>query len=467
MVMWRTPVSRCPVLLTSPDPIASLRVSGVALVKGHWYYLDNSGFGSANRKVMTREYPSMASPTVIYNHSTGGTNPTVASLASDGSIVVWVEFDAALQSQFYVLKGLLVDHPTTTYTLAHFNVWSALGITYHPTTGLFYWVQRVDHGSSNYQDTIYTFTPSTTGTFATSLTAVWQSSIGPIGDGTHIDVSEQNVMVITPDSIFGMSEPLTGHGEWGAWRFDVGTETMYFDGTHENPVQPGGLIGTPNNTLVFNSDVIDGNTQVQEFYTGLSSTTWGYRVWSCTSVVDDFIGSGWEAIEGNFDRYTISNGTDVFEWPGGHDAARPANDLFANAIDLGTASSGTSSLISNRLAETEASEPIPTDGPGTGPYLSLWWKWTCPGGFVGSISFDTFGSTSPNAYGSNLDTVLAAYTGITLAGLTEVTSNDDHAGGSSGFMSQITFTPTPGTVYWLQVSTYTAAQVSGIRLSWA
>ena len=84
-------------------------------------------------------------------------------------------------------------------------------------------------------------------------------------------------------------------------------------------------------------------------------------------------------------------------------AAPPANDNFANRINLGSAFP-TSATGTNLEATEQAGEPLPIDG-----LSSLWWRWTAAA--AGQVEINTAGSldgTDP------LDTVLAVYTGTTL-----------------------------------------------------
>ncbi len=90
----------------------------------------------------------------------------------------------------------------------------------------------------------------------------------------------------------------------------------------------------------------------------------------------------------------------------------PANDLFANATKIELAEGSASWSGANIAATREASEPAHEDVK-TGQ--SVWWKWTAPA--TGAVTLTTLGS--------DYDTVLAVYTGATVAGLTKVASNDD------------------------------------------
>jgi hypothetical protein len=70
---------------------------------------------------------------------------------------------------------------------------------------------------------------------------------------------------------------------------------------------------------------------------------------------------------------------------------------------------------------------------------SIWWKWIAPGS--GVFAVDTLGS--------DFDTLLAIYTGASLATLTEIASNDNEAGGRT--TSRVLFNATSGTTYYFAV----------------
>jgi hypothetical protein len=72
---------------------------------------------------------------------------------------------------------------------------------------------------------------------------------------------------------------------------------------------------------------------------------------------------------------------------------------------------------------------------------SVWWKWQAPNS--GPVTISTAGS--------NFDTILAAYTGTTMATLALVANNDDFGG---SITSQINFIATAGTVYQIAVDGY-------------
>lgn len=116
---------------------------------------------------------------------------------------------------------------------------------------------------------------------------------------------------------------------------------------------------------------------------------------------------------------------------------RPFNDDFASRAVL--TSDNITARAANPGATRESDEPLPaglTNGSG-----SLWWQWSTTVG--GTVSISTTADTT-------YDTVLAVYTGSTLATLTPVAANDD-APGSTGTNSRITFTALPGVNYHIAI----------------
>ncbi|RQH34516.1 hypothetical protein D5R40_20630 [Okeania hirsuta] len=115
-----------------------------------------------------------------------------------------------------------------------------------------------------------------------------------------------------------------------------------------------------------------------------------------------------------------------------------SNNDFANSATLsGTSDNATTSSIN---ASKELGEPNHAGNDGGS---SLWWNWTAPSS--GLVTIDTFGS--------DFDTILAAYTGSSVSNLTEIASNDD----SSGLQSQIAFQAVAGTNYQIAVDGFSGA----------
>lgn len=114
----------------------------------------------------------------------------------------------------------------------------------------------------------------------------------------------------------------------------------------------------------------------------------------------------------------------------------PPNDDFANRILLQTGTTQTTGT--NRLATLESGEPL---YPRVAGGKSVWWEWAS--GTTGEVTITTAGSS--------YDTTLAVYSGSpTLGSLVHVDSNDD----ASGLTSEVTFSVTNGTRYYLQVNGY-------------
>ncbi len=80
--------------------------------------------------------------------------------------------------------------------------------------------------------------------------------------------------------------------------------------------------------------------------------------------------------------------------------AAPANDDFANAIDL-PGNSGTQTGTDNIDATLEGGEP------GPGATNTVWFKWTCPAD--GDFTYGTSGST--NGAAGEWDAIIGIYTG--------------------------------------------------------
>jgi hypothetical protein len=125
----------------------------------------------------------------------------------------------------------------------------------------------------------------------------------------------------------------------------------------------------------------------------------------------------------------------------------PANDAFANRVNLGSAASGTS-LSSTSGASLEPDEPQPFFGQGA----TVWWQWTAPA--TGTVTFDTLGS--------DFDTILTAWTGTTLAGLSDPIINDNSGIGLQSFLS---WNATAGQTY--QIRAGSLSQQGSVNLNWS
>jgi uncharacterized repeat protein (TIGR01451 family) len=129
--------------------------------------------------------------------------------------------------------------------------------------------------------------------------------------------------------------------------------------------------------------------------------------------------------------------------------AQPANDAFDNAMSL-TGPNG--SVPGSTVGATkEPGEPDHADNAGG---ASIWYSWQAP--MNAFVRFDTLGSS--------FDTLLAVYTGSSVAGLSRVASDDDIGGGI--YQSAAEFVASAGTTYRIAVDGYDGASGSVI-LSWA
>ena len=127
----------------------------------------------------------------------------------------------------------------------------------------------------------------------------------------------------------------------------------------------------------------------------------------------------------------------------------PANDAFTNAM-----------VISNRVetvfsstscATRELNEPT---HPGTRATNSVWFRWRAP--YSGNVVMTTEGST--------LDTVIAVYTGTSLANLASVANARNDDANSDLETSHVSFTVVSNTVYHVAVAGYNTGQ-GGVALN--
>ncbi len=113
-----------------------------------------------------------------------------------------------------------------------------------------------------------------------------------------------------------------------------------------------------------------------------------------------------------------------------------SNDDFAAATVIDGA--GGSLTANNNGATVEEGEPSHADEPGG---ASVWWQWTATEN--GVVAFDTFGS--------DFDTLLAAYTGESIESLTFIAGNDDF---DDELVSRVIFTAVAGTTYRIAADGY-------------
>ena len=117
----------------------------------------------------------------------------------------------------------------------------------------------------------------------------------------------------------------------------------------------------------------------------------------------------------------------------------PSNDSFANAITLNGAV--VTVIGDTRCATKQSGEPSHANNSGG---RSIWYRWSAP--YSGPVTISLLGSS--------FDTLVAVYTGTTLASLgsTIVDHNDDFETGI--LQSQVKFNATSGVVYRITVDGY-------------
>ena len=127
-------------------------------------------------------------------------------------------------------------------------------------------------------------------------------------------------------------------------------------------------------------------------------------------------------------------------------AAPPANDVFTAPQTL-EGNQG-SQLGTSKESSKEAGEPAHAGNPGG---ASVWYRWTATSSARLTIS----------TYEAGFDTLLAVYTGSNVDALTEVASNDDHAGENS----LVSFKVTAGTEYRIAIDGFNN-QRGWFKLRW-
>jgi hypothetical protein len=135
--------------------------------------------------------------------------------------------------------------------------------------------------------------------------------------------------------------------------------------------------------------------------------------------------------------------------PGAARAAPPTNDAFAAAEELSGRVSEASGITKD--ATKEIGEPDHAHRSGG---ASVWYRWTAPAA----------GRAVVSTCGSSFDTVLAAYTGETVAALTEIAGNDD----ACELQSRVSFAAAAGVIYRIAVDGIngaTGALALSIRLA--
>jgi hypothetical protein len=144
-------------------------------------------------------------------------------------------------------------------------------------------------------------------------------------------------------------------------------------------------------------------------------------------------GTAYHIVVDGVDEFGAENPSIVLSWfVSSGDLS--VNDDFANRIRLdGSEGKAHASSVG---ATREAGEPNHGDGDGT---RSLWWSWVAPGNGTGVL----------NTSRSTFDTLLAVYTGASLASLALVAENDDYD--ATAITSALRFRAVGGTEYQIAV----------------
>lgn len=133
----------------------------------------------------------------------------------------------------------------------------------------------------------------------------------------------------------------------------------------------------------------------------------------------------------------------------------PVNDAFANAINLGSAASGSHSTAWVDFATTmEFGEPGAPFFPNLSGPRTTWWRWTAP----------SSGLFNVDLLGSNFDTWLQIYSGTALNNLVLV--GESHDADLQG-RSKTAINVTSGTTYYFRVRGETPFDVGNVTLAWA
>ncbi len=141
----------------------------------------------------------------------------------------------------------------------------------------------------------------------------------------------------------------------------------------------------------------------------------------------------------------------------------PANDNFANAIDL-LGTTGTQTGTDNIHATLEVGEPATVTYPdhSTSSFNnSVWFKWTCTAD--GKFTVSTKGSTNTLPTPGEWDAVLGIYSGSSVNALTPLGASPL----DTGLEEAMTVAVTAGTTYHIQLAGYDSAVAANILLNWS
>ncbi len=292
---------------------------------------------------------------------------------------------------------------------------------------------------------------ATTGTtWELDFESNWESDLGlqfihPLGNG-------HGIVTLHRRSI-GMSTP----GRWSEIGYGAGTidEATYTDSFASIfPLNSGQSYSlkstvTPNGdvSVVIDQQLVAAGTvnQPPPLVTSISGDV--EFPGSTSPPVDTFSGTDfpaqWQSGYAGLIFEPIDQGnktSSVVTFSPGPAAFTASNDDFERR----SAISGSLATISqdNESASRQAGEP---NHAGAAGGRSLWWSWNAPGN--GFATIDTLGS--------NEDTIVAVYTGVTLENLTLVAENDDVPTG--GTTSSVRFPVVEGTNYQIVVDTFDGA----------
>jgi len=190
---------------------------------------------------------------------------------------------------------------------------------------------------------------------------------------------------------------------------------------------------------VYTGDRLDGLTEVTS--DGADHGTAAVRFKAREGVSYAIAVDGWYETSGNL-RLALS-----FDRP-------PGNDSFASSQELGAGSTA-SAAGDTSFATHEEGEPI----VGFNPWgaASVWYSWTAPS--TGTATVDTANSS--------FDTVLGAFAGDRIGGLTLLASNDDatdDAPGGDVLTSRLKFRAEAGRTYRIAVDGRSPKGVGGLEL---
>ncbi len=228
------------------------------------------------------------------------------------------------------------------------------------------------------------------------------------------------------------------HSVWYRWTApSTGTATVDTVGSSfdtELGVYTGSAVSALN-VVASNDDISSTVWQSRVTFTATAGTT--YRI-----AVD-----GWRGDSGSV-KLSWSGASAPPPPPPPPPPSAPANDAFAAAQAIGAAA-GT--VGGSTVGATK--EPGEPNHAGNAGGRSVWFSWTAPND--GTATLDTIGSS--------FNTLLAVYTGASVAGLAQIASNDDIS--TAQAQSRLSFAATGGTTYRIVVDG-SAGAAGSVTLTW-